>query len=344
MRREATPLKQGDSSSGGDESSRYSSEQVSLRWCGRSLGSRSSRSNRSRGSSHSGSSTRSRRWPFSSKQPDPPSIFEAIKKYDWDYVRKLLAKEQDKVEAGTNAELCRKIDDSTGISVLGLVFGFHAPLDIIQTVLTLAPEVSLKEDQFGAIPLHIACLNGSPVQAIKALLDHDDKLTAVCVDEDLRAPLHHAVEFACRPHCDHDPEQKNTTQPQHADENAGMDVVRILCEACPEMVTFSDRNGDTPIDIAQIVKLEARKEEDEEYQRADRVYTLLKDVSISVYRKQKSEFEALGHCKKYLGPTPTTEYPKKIEGDFTLSTASMTITTGNDTEHLNEDVSSLSNC
>jgi len=201
-------------------------------------------------------------------------------------------------------------------------------MDIIQTVLGLAPEASLKEDQFGAIPLHIASLNGAPMEAIKALLDHDNQLTAVCVDEDLRASLHHAVEFACRPHSDHEANEEKA--PQHVDEDAGMDAVRLLCEAVPEMVTFSDRSGDTPIDIAQIVKFEAPDEDSEEYKRADRVYKMLRRVCISVYWKQKREYEARGPCYRRHGrQCPYRAEKKGIPpvADLTLSTASLTIDT-----------------
>lgn len=205
------------------------------------------------------------------------NIFDLIQNLDWDAVRELVN--------GPHAErICRKTE-STGLSVLGMALGFHAPIDIIQSILGKAPKMSRHFDSFYAVPLHVACLNGSPLEVVKLILEHDNNWSAHQVDEDTRVPLHHAVEFACRP--------RPTTEEDFdsSDANEGLDVIRLLCEIAPEMLRFTDSNEDTPIDIAQIVKSEAPDSQHIDYRRAHKVYLLLKDFSVEMYKREKKEFE-----------------------------------------------------
>jgi len=205
------------------------------------------------------------------------NIFDLIQNCHWNEVRQL-------VEGPHAHRICRKTE-STGLSVLGMALGFHAPIDIIKTILARAPHTTRQVDSFLAVPLHVACLNGSPLEIVTLILQHDNNWSAYCVDEDRRVPLHHAVEFACRP-------RPNSEKIDSDEINEGLDVIRLLCETAPEMIRFTDSNEDTPIDIAQIVKSEAPGSQHIDYRRANKVYLLLKEYNVKIYKNEKKRFES----------------------------------------------------
>mmetsp|Transcript_19798 Transcript_19798/g.23645 ORF Transcript_19798/g.23645 Transcript_19798/m.23645 type:complete len:326 (-) Transcript_19798:148-1125(-) len=200
-----------------------------------------------------------------------PNIFKMIESEDWSQVRHYIQTDQ-------GSKTCTKLDTS-GLSVLGMALGFHAPIDIVIKMLEIDPNSSLKYDMFHAVPLHVACLNGANLDVVNYLLDHDDNTSAHCADSDKRVALHHAVEYAC----------KAATEDER--ENDGIDVIKSLTSAAPTMLKRSDIQGDTPIDLCQMVKYEIEDENHPNNKNAEKVYKILREANIRLYRKEKKQSE-----------------------------------------------------
>jgi len=185
--------------------------------------------------------------------------------------------------------------DASGLSALGLALGFHAPPELIQRLLVINPRLSMTYDTYGAIPLHLACLNGSSVEAINILLNHDEGTSAYVKDGNQRVPLHHAVEFACRPRDDYGADDESMEEQFDMED---MQVIVSICNKAPGTVHAPDVHGDTPVDIVQIVKagLKGGDESDKAYARCERIYQVLRETSVQVYRQSKVEWEK--HQKK----------------------------------------------
>ncbi len=140
-----------------------------------------------------------------------PALFPLFRNADW---KKLRSKLKDSEHCYS---ICQDTDD-TKLSCLTLALVTPAPMDIMQRMLEIDPELPYNQDVYGATPLHLACLNGSSIEKIKAILAHKDQSTyflpgssssstntssisrenlASIVDKDRRSALHHAVEFTC---------------------------------------------------------------------------------------------------------------------------------------------------
>jgi len=203
-----------------------------------------------------------------------PNVFKMIEAEDWSQVRNFI-----QTDRGTKT--CKK-SDTSGLSVLGMALGFHTPIDIVIKMLEIDPKASLKWDMFHAVPLHVACLNGADLEVVNYLLDHDDNTSAHCADNDKRVALHHAVEYACKAELDEDGNEI---------ENDGIDVIKSLTSAAPSMIKTNDIHGDTPIDLCQMVKYEIGDESLASYKQAEKVYKVLREANIRLYRRQKKHWE-----------------------------------------------------
>jgi len=187
--------------------------------------------------------------------------------------------------------------DTAGLSVLVLALGYHAPLDIVAEILKINPNSSMDRDMFNAVPLHVACLNGVSFNVVKHLMNHDDNIALLLGDNDNRLPLHHAVECAIRIQNDED------------DEDVDLGVIKLLCSAAPEAVRMRDISGESPIDLAQMVKVEAVDIDNPNYKRANKVYQIMKEANIRLYRLEKRRAEGFiesGKTDKSV-VTPVTE-------------------------------------
>jgi len=184
----------------------------------------------------------------------------------WAKLRKEVAR-----KAGTNR--CMERDES-GLSLLGMAFGFEAPLDIIKAILEMDPTQADSRDNFGASPLHVACLNGASAEAVLYLL-HKYQHLASLPDTDRRIPLHHAVECLCR----------NEIQ-----FNEGIQIINALVEVYPDSIHASDKHMHSPIDIVQLVRNDARPET-KDSNRLAQLYFVLKGISVRVYTLNKAKYE-----------------------------------------------------
>lgn len=199
-----------------------------------------------------------------------PLMFRFIEGQKWSKVRKMLNRK-------TCKDMCAERDDS-GLSLLAMALGFEAPLDIIKSILEIDPSQAQIVDCFGATPLHVACLNGASPTAVVYLLEHHKHL-AKSRDRDSRLPLHHAVECLCRDEIDFD---------------QGTKVINVLVEAYPDAIHESDKHNDSPIDLVQLARMKVSIES-KEFKRLTKLYLMLKDISIRVYKNEKAKWEDAGY-------------------------------------------------
>lgn len=199
-------------------------------------------------------------------------LFPVIEKKKWRKVRRLL-------KSHNRFELCQE-QDTSKLSCLALALGHNAPIEIIQEMVGIDPSLCNSRDFFGATVLHVACLNGASIETIQFIVSQNADLVA-SQDFDLRSPLHHAVEQAIQ-----SVERDNLYLP----------VIELLSSLCPEMVFVCDKDGDTPIDLVQILKADINPASDE-YARLHEIYSRLRQVGVDIYTKNRNQWEIEG----YLG-------------------------------------------
>lgn len=229
------------------------------------------------------------------------SFLSLFEKRKWKAIRKRLKSRKAAQLVGTTG--------CYGISTLALSLGHNAPLDIIETILDLDPSLALQKDVLGASPLHIACLNGAPLSSIKLLVERFPHLVPDR-DSDLRTPLHHAVEFVCRLESVNDLGQ-----------NGILDVAMQLVEVSPETIHWTDKHGDSPLDLTHIVMIEtdssSLSEDESTFSRVEFLYRYLKKMSIRVFLENKKRWEQNGYDITTLKVESTSKTTTSQETDVT---------------------------
>ncbi len=235
--------------------------------------------------------SRNSRTSRTSSLSEEPKLFNLLEKRRWRKVRRAL-----KSSGGLQHS---QETDSTGLSCLGIALGFQAPVEIIKLLLSVNPKLSKATDSYGATCLHIACLNGSSLDSIDYLLSNYPELVTIA-DNDQRVPLHHAVEFAC---------QCNDSE----DEGFYLELIQTVYLAKPEMIFYTDKDDDSPLDLLQMFKTTC---DSSDHERLDEIYQVLRRYSVSQYKRAKQEWEDEGF-----------DTTKKISDDGskqTVSTGSLT--------------------
>lgn len=164
--------------------------------------------------------------------------------------------------------------DETGLTLLGAALGYHAPLDIIELIITVDPNQLTAVDAFGANALHLACLNGAPSASVACILKKCDEL-ASSRDKDDRVPLHHATECICR---------------DEIEFVEGLKVIEVLCRHDPAMIHAQDRSDNSPLDIVHIVRNKDDLSELES-KRLVKLSWFLRKISFRVHKNQKKKWE-----------------------------------------------------
>lgn len=216
--------------------------------------------------------------------------------------------------------------DGHGVSALFVALSNRPPVDIIKRLLEIEPSLSLKVDEFGMVPLHMACRCGASFEVINTLLEHDNGASLHFLDVHRKSPLHYSIAYVCHPLeldeslCSYAQSSQGSTssfsrlQPSRRTRSGLSDatelsmlpeefkdqlqVIHKLISIAPQLVICSDRNGDTPIDILQDCKADHLK--GPKWERADIVCEVLREVSIQFYKERKRIWENIG--------VPTTEY------------------------------------
>ena len=208
--------------------------------------------------------------------------------------------------------------------ILSITVSHNPPVDIVQTLLEIAPGHSLMVDSYGMLPLNIASMNGASSAIIKLLLDHDDGASAQAIDIFKRTPLHYAVQYVCEPESmagsagstgsgstsKNSKKKGSKNASSHCSSQMSMSqegfqdqilVIQALVQAEPELVLCADKENRTPIDILQDCK--ATYKEGSKWERADIICEMLRKISTRVYREKKILCEMQGYsCKSYGTP------------------------------------------
>jgi len=216
--------------------------------------------------------------------PHFQEVFRLMKKGKWEKAHKCLKAKRKKMS---------QIVDSSGLTVLALALSFQAPEFIIREILQADPESPTKVDSFGATPLHLACLNGTTPEIVRLILDHDNGASARAVDRGNYSVLHHAVEYICllieKRHTRSQDTYSESIESEHDDY---LEIIKLICSKAPQTVHYkTNDDGDTPLDIPNIIMLKHTKINPHMQERLLEVYQLLKRVSISVYRQRKKAWE-----------------------------------------------------
>jgi len=179
---------------------------------------------------------------------------------------------------------------------------YNAPLDIIERIHQVDPSLVSRSDDYGATALHVGCLNGTSLEAVKFVMRSKKDLVTE-LDFDKRSALHHAVECACskiddslEDSSDEATDVKSNGKSSNKDYSfVGplLDVINEICRAAPKMVHVQDSNSGTPLDLVQIAKAK-QKPESEEYAQLDRIYRLLSCTSVHIYLQKKKKWEMEG--------------------------------------------------
>jgi hypothetical protein len=194
----------------------------------------------------------------------------------WDEVRL-------KLKSSHGKDWTRVVDES-GLCLLGMLLGSQAPKDIVELIILLNPGSIYCRDKFGALPLHIGCLNGISSEVVQMIINIDNGYSARVVDEDNRTALHHAVELSCILSC----KTEDSTQISLLYEES-INIIEILLSIAPENVhVMSTKSGDTPLDIPQ--KFILRRKDMQESQIYE-IYRLLKETSVALYLMNKRRWE-----------------------------------------------------
>ena len=235
-------------------------------------------------------------------------IVRLIEKRKWKKLRSVL-----KTKAGADQVIS---GCASGIprSVLNVALTCKAPVDIIRTMLETSPSMSLISDEFGYLPVHIACACGASAEIVELLVAHDNGASARALTKDGNSPLHCIVENICSKPCHVTPRKfYSSSKASGGTGESGDDVemlgsfsgnsalsitqeglnnrlatVEYLCLVAPEMVRFLNTKGLTPIDVLQDIKAESTGAL---WERADIVYQGLRKVNIRLYRDQKKLYE-----------------------------------------------------
>jgi len=213
-----------------------------------------------------------------------PQLFELVKQSRWKQLRRNL-------KGRKGIDRCRQRDD-TGLTLLGIALGYHAPLDIIELIITIDPDQLIAVDIYGSNALHIACLNGAPFTSITYVLKKCSVL-ASSRDKDDRVPLHHVTECICR---------------NEIEFVEGLKVINALCDCDPTMIHAQDRKDKCPLDIVHGMRmnndndlsgLELELEHRESRRkRLVKLCWFLRRISFQVYRQKKEKWEQNQACYK----------------------------------------------
>lgn len=126
-----------------------------------------------------------------------------IIKQNWTKVNSLL-----KTKRGQK-ELVVLSNRESWVTPLVLVIIKKAPVKILQKILEIEPSLSIRRDNSGMSPLHLACNSGSPLEVILLLLQYycrsgtcpsmSSEHVPVLQDFRLMTPLHHLLTYICFP-------------------------------------------------------------------------------------------------------------------------------------------------
>jgi hypothetical protein len=215
--------------------------------------------------------------------------FKAVEKKKWRTLRRIL-------RSRFGRQLCMERETS-GLTLLAACAGFDAPVDILQLIFSLDPTQPLAQDDYGAVALHVACLNGSQNSVIEFLVQSEPRAVLIA-DIDHRIPLHHALECLCQ---------------REVDVETGKANIMTLYRSDTTTINFADKNGDTPVDMVQVARnveygrqLKSPKDSmttltSENILYLEEIYEFVKSMAVIEYTRKRKLWE--GHTESSWSDT-----------------------------------------
>lgn len=253
-------------------------------------------------------------------------IFSLIKSGNWPLMTNLL-----------RSNIGREITtakDKTDLNVLGAALGSRAPTDVIALILELNPNLVTERDSYGAVPLHLGCLNGISPEVMNLIFQYDGGKSAHIPDSDNRTALHHAVEFSCKITM-HDDSSVVSMMYEES-----IEIIEQLLSIAPETVLYVTSRGDCPLDIPHEFKI---KYVDKKEYNFDEIYSIIKEASIELYREMKTKWELAGYnmiiSRQQIGKPESS--PSLVSSSLASSTKVTSILTCTQSS-LYEDIGNMS--
>lgn len=239
--------------------------------------------------------------------------------------------------------------DPFGLSLLSICVAHNPPIELVIQIVHSNPMLTSIRDVEGLTPLHMACRCGASSATVSLLIQNGAVPTII--DNKGKSPLHHVVEFLCDPLevIENDRVAANGSNPDSAyaerafvltkkrkekkitrDNISGntlmsitvddfqdlLHTIKILLFCNPRFILFPDLEGNTPIDVVQECKA-CNGDEGPKWERADIVYRTLREILISLYRRDKAIWESQGtSCTDTLADS-MDELSIELEGSQT---------------------------
>ncbi|GFH58179.1 hypothetical protein CTEN210_14655 [Chaetoceros tenuissimus] len=217
--------------------------------------------------------------------------------------------------------------DPFGLSLLSICVAHNPPIELVIQMVHSNPMLTSIRDDGGLTPLHMACRCGAS-SAIVSLLIQNGAVPTI-IDNKGKTPLHHVVEFLCDPleviendriaandsnldsayaerafvltkkrkekKITRDNISGNTLMSITVDDFQDLlHTIKILLFCNPKLIVWPDLEGNTPIDVVQECKACNGGDEGPKWERADIVYRTLREILISLYRRDKAIWEGQG--------------------------------------------------
>jgi len=261
-------------------------------------------------------------------------IHNLIAKKDWSNIRKVLQQKASSPPSSPRNKVNNNNDDiadyeSKRYNLLGMAVGYLAPLDILQGISKQTPNLITQKDIREMIPLHIACINGAPIEVVKWLIKQYNDQTndstsssTLVTTKDGKLPIHYAVEYICQ--SNEDKENTKHSAPNDKDVMRFTVVIQYLCSLSPHSIRIKDNKGHSPLDIVQMVKCQYQDDKSPMFQRAHKVYRIMRAHNIQLYLKEKKQAEETIKiiCSSQL--TDVALYPSISSDDTTTYEDSIT--------------------
>lgn len=205
-------------------------------------------------------------------------LFQYASKKKWKTIRNVLKRLERQRNTGDSDNLSLiQQRDSTGLSFFSLCFGLNAPIDILSKICDLDPNQAYQVDVFGASAMHIACLNGVPLQSIASSAMPISLVSSKDADGSL--PIHLLMVCLGR---------------NEIEGTSAMDIVDWMIDVDPDILFTQDNLGFTPVDIIQSVRISVDPSSIEG-QRLKSIYGHLQKAYIKCWRMKKCRWESTSH-------------------------------------------------
>lgn len=148
----------------------------------------------------------------------------------------------------------------------------HPEVSEIKYILNSSPKMTSQRDNFGKLPLHVACESGASVDVVEVLLSEYESACMIA-DDDGKLPIHHLCENYVR----------NSDPALSLDEVADdfLMILELMLQSSSNSLLKLDKNGFSPLEHA----IEANLDFDLVYSLQKTTETLLKSRTLFGFKE-----------------------------------------------------------